>query len=112
VTDNVRTLWFIGTPTDQQVEWLKAGKQMLDPGFLVIPKRITDESDAPALAFEHPNFPYLPGYAYVATASSPLSFRNALAAIYGIEYTEYLHGPTEWFNKICGLEVREIFNDD
>lgn len=104
----IRNLWYFGTPTPQQVEWLKAGKDMLDPGFLVIPKRVTEESDEPALAFEHPPYPYLPGYAYVATAASPLSFRNALAAIYGIEYTEYLMGPVEWFNRVCDLEVIEI----
>lgn len=110
MTDNVRPLWFFGTPTDQQVEWLRAGKELLDPGFLVIPKRVNEDSDAPALAFEHPPYPYLHGYAYVANADTAMKFRNALAAIYGIEYTEFLKGPADWFGRI-GFEVREIEED-
>lgn len=107
----VRPLYYFGTPTERQRHLLVEGKKLLDVDFMVIPKRVTEDAELPAIAFEHPPYAYLHGYAYVANADTPMKFRNALAAIYGIEYTEYLTGPAEWFARI-GFEVTEVFNDN
>lgn len=102
---------YIGTPTPAQVELLKAGKALLGVDFFVHADPVNEESEAPALAFEHPSYCYLGGYAYVANSDTPEKFRNALACIYGIQYGEYLTTPAQWLSRVLGVEVREIVED-
>lgn len=103
-----RPLYFFGTPTQQQTELLKAGKELLNPGFMVLPKRPDADSLGVALAFEHPDYCFIGGYAYVAKSDSPEKFANALAAVYGIRYTEYLVTPAQWLSRVLDVEVREV----
>lgn len=93
------------------MELVRAGKELLDPGFLVIPKRPDVESLGVALAFEHPDYCYLSGYAYAANAGTPERMRNALAAVYGLEYTEYVVTPAQWLSRVLGVDVVEVEED-
>jgi hypothetical protein len=105
---DVRELPYFGSPTKGQAELLKAGKDLLNPGFYVQPKPVTPDTEGVAVAFEHPPYPYLDGYAYVANSDTPEKMRNALAAVYGIRYTEYVTTPAQWLSRVMGVEVKEV----
>lgn len=34
--------------------------------------------------------------------------RNALAAVYGLEYTEYVVTPAQWLSRVLGVDVVEV----
>lgn len=103
-----RELPYFGNPTPEQMETLKAGKKLLDPGFYVRANPVGPDSDGPAVAFEHPPYAYIHGYAYVADSDTPEKMRNALAAIYGIRYTEHLISPEQWLSRVIGAKVTEV----
>lgn len=106
---DTRDLPYFGQPTEQQVAMLKEGKALLNPGFWVHAVPAGLESEGPALAFKHPDYCYLGGYAYVANTDTPEKFRNALACVYGIQYSEHLTTPAKWLSRVLGVEVREVF---
>ncbi len=103
-----RVLPFFGRATAEQAELIKTGKQLLDPGFLVKPEPVGEDTVGVALALEHPKYCYLYGYAYAANADSPQKFRNALAAVYGIEYSEHVTTPAQWLSRVLGKPVTEV----
>lgn len=106
-----RNLPYFGNPTPERVELLKAGKALLNPGFYVHANPVGPETEGVAIAFEHPPYPYLDGYAYVANSDTAEKMRNALAAVYGIRYTEFIVTPAQWLSRVLGTEVREILED-
>lgn len=103
-----RSLPYFGLPTKHQVEMLIAGKALLGVDFFVHTEPAGDNTDTPALAFQHPDYPYLPGYAYVANSDTPEKFRNALACVFGIRYTEFLTTPAQWLSRATGTNVVEV----
>lgn len=104
----VKNLPYIGTPTPAQVELLKAGKALLGADFWVRANPVDENTDEPAIAFQHPDYCYLYGYAYVANTDTAEKFRNALACVYGLQYTQYLTTPAQWLSRVLGAEVREL----
>lgn len=108
----IKPLPYIGKATKQQVELVRRGKELLGVDFLVRPTEAGPDTEGPAIAFEHPNYPYLYGYAFVANSDTPEKMRNALAAVYGIEYTEYLTTPAQWLSRAMVCEIEDLGWED
>ena len=108
---DLRTLWYIGQPTREQAELVKAAKAKIDPGFLIKPTLVTDDAVGVALAFEKPDFPYLYGWADVSRAKSIDGMVAALRAIWYGEHADKLTTPAKWLSRQYGVEVTEIEED-
>ena len=99
MTEEVRVLPYFGTPTAVQVQAIKAAKQAINPGFLILPKRVDDDTVGAALAFEWPSYAYLYGFAYVKTVDTSERMRMALEAIwYGVG-SDRLTTPAKWLSR-------------
>ena len=100
MTQEVRILPYFGTPTAVQVECIKAAKDAIDPGFLIHPKPVDDDSVGIALAFEWPGFAYLYGFAYVKTVDTPERMEAALRAIWYGTAADRLTTPAKWLSRV------------
>lgn len=98
----VRPLWYFGVPTDQQKENLRDGKELLSADFLIRPKPVSDEAKGIAMAFSDPGYPYVSGFIDVSKTRTATQFRNALAAVYLGEYSEFVITPEKWLSRILG----------
>lgn len=98
----IKPLWYFGTPSREQTEALRAGKELLDAAFLISPKLVNEESEGIAMAFQDPGYPYLHGYIDVSRTRTPVQFRNALAAVYLGEYSEFVITPEKRLGEVLG----------
>ena len=98
MTQEVRVLPYFGRPTAVQVQAIKDAKAAIDPGFLIQPKPVDEETVGIALAFEWPSYAYLYGFAYVKTVDTSERMRMALEAIwYGVG-SDRLTTPAKWLS--------------
>lgn len=98
----IRPLWYFGTPSREQAEALREGKKLLNVGFLIRPRLVDEDADGIAMAFQDPGYPYIYGYIDVSKTRTPVQFRNALAAVYLREYSEYVITPEKVLGNILG----------
>lgn len=111
----IKPLWYFGTPTRDQTEALREGKKLLDVAFLISPKPVVisqhfktgellvdDAAEGIAMAFEDPGYPYLDGYIDVSKTRTPVQFRNALAAVYLGEYSDFVITPEKRLHDALG----------
>ncbi len=106
-----RTLPYFGTPTERQIQLLKEAKAALNPGFLILPQRVNDDTVGIALAFELPGYCYLYGYADVRTVDTVERMQAALRAIWFGIGSDRLMTPEKWLTRALRAAeggVREI----
>jgi hypothetical protein len=98
IVTEVRPLYYVGTPTEEQRLALRAGKESLGVDWLVQPIQAKPGAEGPVLAFETPQF-YVDSYAELTPPYTSARMAMALRELYGMVPPDHLTTGEEWLAR-------------